>query len=779
MKSGQWKGPTPAMRNFMKGDPLQAEIPLTDIIMTGDRRIDESGDSNPALRPGLPISGNSESWRILLIELVHMLALFFTHACHARRARVTAVMFDQIMRRLDILDKMPGHEQGLIIRRIGHAETTDIGTPDYFMLFGDLAFCGAEAFSREHVELKRPAQLSRSLDQAFACFHNHGIHALYLQFPPKTAEKIDQLQLALNIVARFHRAVANNASITFRYFGHALTIPLIHDTNGRPDPNLTILAGLNGLSALNMRKVILQADAFHKMSRANASDDQQLDNYNSIFRLPSLRSQLIKPLLEINNLPWIPMEVPARTAETPAEPVRAAAPLPVETTPAPDLHTDRSDSRVEDAVAALFDPDFSGQKSAQGLGQLLGALSGMLRTLDTTDPSSMERVLGFLHGRLEQLPEDLLSQLELRRQGIKINYEGRSILLGMVHPRLLHLITLIKEQLATCKKREAIDACFQDLRQCDQGHISERFDLTAMDTDAILELLKSCLNIGAVFDHAKCLHHLDALADYGNTAFEMLWCFLPHMPNDQERLQMLNILALLAMRVENRVPLSSFLLSDLMRNPDSLQDSDREAFTLAGHMLRTEKAQDRIDSEGTPESVLALRGELDENLRRHIAWRLDIEQARILAKFDTIRKNAARALQRDAASTDPDGPAQLHELLFLEREGLLFLSLAQGETARAVMRAALAFYGDPGSAIYQCRMKTTDLSALMGHLAVLLKAMARLGQPGDIKRLTALEQSASRFMAMDTDSAHKRRVKQTLQWVAPAIRSIQVQWKKM
>jgi hypothetical protein len=170
---------------------------------------------------------------------------------------------------------------------------------------------------------------------------------------------------------------------------------------------------------------------------------------------------------------------------------------------------------------------------------------------------------------------------------------------------------------------------------------------------------------------------------------------------------------------------------------------------------------------------------LDENLRRHIAWRLDIEQARILAKFDTIRKNAARALQRDAASTHPDGPAQLHEVLFLEREGLLFLALPQGETARAVMRDALAFYGDPGSAIYQCRMKTTDLSALMGHLVVMLKAMARLGQPRDIKRLTALEQSASRFMAMDTDHAHKRRVKQTLQWVAPAIRSIQVQWKKM
>jgi hypothetical protein len=763
------------MRNFMKGDPRQAEIPLTDIIMVGDRRIDESGDSNPAPGPSLPISGNSESWRILLIELVHILALFFTHAAHARRARVTAVMFDQIMRRLNILDKMPGHEDGLIIRRIGHSATTDIGTPDYFMLFGELAFCGAEAFGREQISLKRPAQLSRSLEQAFACFHNHGIHALYLQFPPKKAEKIDQLQLALNIVARFHRAVANNASITFRYFGHALTIPLIQDTNGRPDPNLTVLAGLNGLSALNMRKLIQQADAFHKMSRPDAADDQQLDNYNSIFRLPSLRSQLIKPLLEINNLPWIPMEVSTRPAATPAEPVCAAP--PAETTPAVDLQKERSDSLVEDAVTALFGPDFDGQ-NAEGLGQLLGALSGMLRTLDTTDPPSMERVLGFLHGRLEQLPEDLLSQLELRRQGIKINYEGRSVLLGMVHPRLLHLITLIKEQLSTHQKRAALDACFSDLTQCDHGRISERFHLTLTDTDALLELLKSCLNIGAGFDHAKCLHHLDALADYGETAFEMLWCLLRHRPNDQERLQMLNILALLAMRVENRVPLLSFLLSDLMRKPDSLQDSDRQAFTLAAHMLRTAKSQDRIDSEGTPESVLALRSDLDEHLRRHVAWRLDSEQARVLFKFETIR-NAARVVVQDAAATAPGSAPQLQELLFLEREGLLFLSLAQGETARAVMRDALAFYGDPGSAIYQCRMKTTDLSALMGHLAVLLKAMARLGQPRDIKRLTALEQSASRFMAMDTDPAHKRRVKQTLQWVAPAIRSIQVQWKKM
>ncbi len=766
------------MRNFTKNEPLQAEIPLTDIMTVGDRRIDAAADNASMIGADLPISGNPESWRILLIELMHMLALFFTHAAHARRARVTAVMFEQIMRRLDILDKMPGHDDGLIIRRIGHAATTDIGNPDYFMLFGDLAFCGSEAFGRDLDAQKGPTHLVKSLEQAFACFHTHGIHALYLQFPPKTAEKIDQLQLALNIVARFHRAVENNASIIFRYFGHALTIPLIHDTNGRPDPNLTILAGLNGLSAVNMRKLIRQAAAFHKMSNTVGIEDRQLDDYNSIFRLHSLRSQLIKPLLEINNLPWMPMEVSNPTLREPAEPVGVAPPV-VEAGHESSVTTageNPRDSGAEGAVTALFGQDFR-QQDAEGLGQLLGALSGMLRTLEATDPSSIERVIGFLHSHLEQLPEDLLNQLELRRQGIKITYQGRSVLLGMAHPRLLHLITLIKEHLSTRKKMEALDACFLDFTQCNHEQISERFDLSASDTRAILAIFESCRNTSGGFDQARCLQHLEVMADYGNTAFEMLWCLVRRLPGSPERLEALNVLSVLAGRFENRVPLLSFVLSDLLRRSDSLHSGDKEAFTLAGHMLHAMKTPSRIDSEGTPEAVLALRSGLDEHLRRHAAWRLDIEQARILSKFNTIR-NATRAVLQDVAGTTPGAVSDLRELLLLEREGVLFLTLAQGETARAVMRGALAFYGDPGAAIYQCRMKTTDLSLVMGHLSIVLKAMARLGQPQDLKRLTALEQSASRFMAMDTDPAHKRRVKQTLQWVAPAIRSIQVQWKK-
>lgn len=266
-----------------------------------------SPTSNEKARSGDTLI-TEEPGQILLVELLNQLGLFFKHTPGAKGARATAVIFDQIVQRLRTIEKLPGNSGGLIFRRIAGREGIAEDKPDYRILCGSIVFEGSEIIHRLGKNRNSNRHLINALDLAFSCFVEQGIFSLYIEFPGDVPERIDQVRLALNIVARFHYAVENNASITFRYFGRAMAIPLIKDQQGRPDANLTLVAGLNGLTATNMRELMKQAEAFSQLSGKKTTAASNFSSYNLIFDVRSLKTQLIRPLVEVNNLPWMHVE---------------------------------------------------------------------------------------------------------------------------------------------------------------------------------------------------------------------------------------------------------------------------------------------------------------------------------------------------------------------------------------------------------------------------------------------------------------------------------------
>ncbi|MCJ8501933.1 hypothetical protein [Desulfatitalea alkaliphila] len=770
-------------------------------------------DVPPALPPKEADPRNNGSqgvgfdpWRILLMELVHLLGLFFTHARHARKARATAVFFNQIIHRLHILERMPGHEGGLIIRRIGQNVDAPIQRPDYHVLFGDIAFCGGAALEgRCSAAAKGPAHLLRSLEQAFACLNDQGIHAFYLQIPPNTPDAVDRLQLALNIVARFNQAVENGASITFRYFGRALTVPLVRDNHGRPDPNLTLVAGLNGLSAINMRQLMQQAEAFRRMA-AIGGQDKAKDPYNTIFGVRNLRSQLIKPLVEINNLPWMPSDVGGsdavqRLAEGGSaendqssggdladesviqltDPVAFGAgealdPLGLDLSPQYlALHLGDALPDVKAAMAHLFDDDF-GALAPDGVVKRLGGISRLLQDLarHVEDPLLIERVIAFLYRRLEQLPEALVAGMVVQRQGVTIDHQGRTLMVGMVHPRVLELILSIREARAVRRKMAVVDEWATGGRDPDSEKLADLFRLSSADCATLILALNGCFGDDDRFVSSRFVQQMDRLSPYSIQAFEILWCLLRRTPALRDRLILLSAIVLLIQRLHDLKGATGFLLADFLPTQPLISTSPYYAFRLINGMLHARQNRWTGNDSITPEEVLDGHDGVDDALQRHIVWRLGIDRVRLSGHFTAIRRKLREQIQaaNPMAYSEEMDPSTL---LALEREGLVLMALVGGEAARAVLHGALEFYGDPHGPIYQSRMDTRFLADLMDHLRIVLKAMTRVGRPEDLTRLKALEQSAALLMTLDTDPAHKRRVKKTLAWVAPAIRAIQVQ----
>jgi hypothetical protein len=110
----------------------------------------------------------------------------------------------------------------------------------------------------------------------------------------------------------------------------------------------------------------------------------------------------------------------------------------------------------------------------------------------------------------------------------------------------------------------------------------------------------------------------------------------------------------------------------------------------------------------------------------------------------------------------------------MEREGMIFMALAGGETGREIIRDAFGFYSDIENPLYQAAL-TSYLPNLIEHIGFVLRAIAIVGGNEDITTLKFIERSAAQWMALDSDSTHIRRVQQMLKLVPAAIRHIQVQ----
>ncbi|MFZ1984112.1 MAG: hypothetical protein WAU91_06845 [Desulfatitalea sp.] len=768
---------------------------MSSLLSSIDAPSTAANNPDPSQKPN-----NGDSWRFLLIELINQLGLLFTHARQAKGVRATAVLFDQVMRLLDVIDKMPGHEGILTIRRIAPSSAGAHEKPDYYFSFGNKAFRGADLIGWGGHAPRGSSHLATVLDQTFACFNDLGIFALSIQLPGKSPERIDQLRLALNIVARFRQAVENNASITFRSFGRALRIPLVRDRGGKPDPNLMLVAGLNGLSSVNMRELIKQAEAFYDLSTPDAAAVREVDDYNQIFYVRSLRSQLIKPLVEMNNLPWMRSEdIPDRSATA-----GIVSPVDGDIFPKPGtdseacrvqpalLHEDYdlspaylsgylaghlagTDHQTQEAVTALFEWDFA-SPDMEGLAKTMGMLTRLLHALEkhVEDPAPMERLLLYLHDRMGRIPDETVTHLSVQRRGLRIEMHGRTLLVGMVHPHLLDVIALAKERVAVQRKIAAFREHAFDIGSADTQFLVEYFNLSDSAAAEVLQVLRQYLASDGAVDRVRFADPLGAFARHEGSVFEIGWCLLRQTPQAQDRTALLASLPLLGERLKDPKSALAFLLTDLFQAFHQVEPSDRNAFALATLMLRTHHKERRVDIDRTPEDVLAVKKSLNAQLVKYAAWRMDIDPMRILSKFKSIREALCCGMQ------DPTGKILksdlgFRSLLAVEREGLIFVSLAGGKTARMVLRDALDYYGEPRAEIYQGQLHPSYLIDLMAHLRIVLRGMARLGQPRDLDTLKAMEQRASRLMALDTDPAYARRVQQMLQWVAPAMRAIQVQ----
>ncbi len=741
-------------------------------------------------------------WKVLLGEFIHLLSLFWVHSQTAITARASEVLFNQLLQHSDILKRMPKNDGGILVRRIHYQPYANLSSPDYLVLFGSVMINSKEKISSE--ASRQLAQLKRTLGKAFESFAEQGIHSLHLRLPGRSLEKIEQFRFSLHILTRYYMAASEGTSVAFRYYGRSLTVPLITGANGLADPNLTVMAALNGLSTINARELIKQADAYHKINMSDTTDLSKpvppVDYYDRIFKVRSLRSQIIRPPVEINRL--IRPDALHKVGLAPLsrrDRIGQAATQAGETGPgeiekfgdaskqigekssnpvaAVDRHNlvkyvNEVDPQLGAELDALFAADYADLDPAD-LGKRFADISRLLFYVDKQhqNPAVTESFLEILREKMRAVPDEVLAEIITQRQSLKIIHRARTVLVGLVHPRLFDLISLIKEHVVAQQRMLIIKEIAFNVDPCHMNTMADGFGISVSEAHQIFGLLGGCFGGSGSFIRSTFESRIDAMTRHENVIFEVLWCFLKQTPQRKDRLNFLNAIQLLMARLNDPKRALQFLLADICQYPSQIDFTDRNAFALANVLLHKENKELYIDVNRTPEDVLKIQRPLNKEVRRYAVWRLEVDQGRFLGKMRTIAGMAHKVLTGYYGNERK--PFELTFLMALEREAFIFSALIGGYTARLVLREAMRNYADPDAAIYRHESLRQHLSQLILHLQIIVRALGRIGNYHDIEQLRALERKADLFVNLDSHPAHGIKVKQMLKWIPETVKMIQ------
>jgi len=240
-----------------------------------------------------------------LIELVHYLSAYFMDVRYWEGIQTEKDTFDQLVQTLGRLAQMPEHDGAVLIRYRGFPSgSRDATKQDYVVLFGGVQIdrnTAAVVIKQQGLTM---SHLGGRMGKAFSIFAEHGIRNLYLKIPAASQIEHDRLKMALHLLSRYPQAIKSDAPIVVEQKGRLVEIPLVKGENDQPDPNLTLVAGLNRLSAEQMRALVGKVAKLIQRGGTGVSGEQQTTVYNALFQIDSLKQQLIRPPLEMNNVKW-------------------------------------------------------------------------------------------------------------------------------------------------------------------------------------------------------------------------------------------------------------------------------------------------------------------------------------------------------------------------------------------------------------------------------------------------------------------------------------------
>ncbi len=713
--------------------------------------------------------------RMLLVDLVYLINGAFRDVHYWEGLKTDRDTTKELVKILHELQQTPQNDGVVRIEYRGRSGTKVPEKIDYVIRLGDLEVDVAAVsaiIKRIGIRVKH---IEGRIIKSFEAFSAQGLNTIFIKIPDATDESLENIRVCMRIISCFKKALEEDAAIDYVKNGQPLSVKPVLNESRQPDLNLTQLAALNDLSPKNIQEMIQKVAALMKRPDFARSGLPSANVYQAIFNIKSLRQKLARPAIELNS-DRAPQAAKSQTGATAGADGRGSGPdgggpagAPVKTDPAilkanmarlvKEAYGDSPEKAMQ-VMRTIYGDDYH-QLDLAGLAGRLQLITDLLATLESNDKGRalMENVLERIQTGMDRLPKDVLDDLIIDGNEIKIWEENQEKVIGKSDDNLVKVIDTSKDRCAARKKMRTALKADRQFSDQDYAQLSKTFNISIQEAEEIAHLLKSCFDGQGNFQRALFEKNVPGFAEHPKSIFEILWEFLREIPRRSDRLPFLNSLQLLVKEIKQPKQAIKILVSDFILDPAEVNFPDRNALMLAIQFLRTFNKEINMDIEITPEEVLMVNKRLEPGVRRYLAWKIDGEQKRFVEKIVTIRKKLIHSFEQEGSDLKV---LPIRFLLALEREAHIFLALVGGKTATAVIQGALNVYGNPASQIFLLKESPHYITGLLQHLGILIRGIGRVGQKSDFTLLDDIKKRQRGFMNLSEEPRHTALVRRTL-----------------
>lgn len=719
-------------------------------------------DSERSTGPGKPedLAGTlleeenrRDEWRTLLVEFVHLLSGYLTGVRLSGLTPKHREVMESLLAVIDKVSGMPGHDGEILIRYGGASfARRPSGYPPkesggYVVSLGlhtvDISVSKAMANRRGVIFSHLPGRLSAG----FSALASLEIHTLHLNIR-NWSESGARVKQSLEILGRYYMVLAG----TEKEMPGATPPSVVYDEHDQPDPNLTLVAGLNGVSRKMMKELVAKV----KGMMDNPGLEQFTSVYGALFTFRQIKEKLVKPPLEINNLRWLIAnkddEILSKEKSLLVRKImdQYSASLP----------------GAAQVIQGIYGSDFH-DIEADALEERLKRVGDFLEVVEGgEDATTIENeVLQNVEDRLDDLKEEIFETITIRGDTLERRTVQGETITSRLNSKLLDILSFFMRRTGTKKKMLEMIRRPIDFDEQDYETIARDFRISVEEVRTLIDLLKSCFDRDGRFLRASFEKNIPDFAVH-EKVFAFLWHYLKEIGNRNDRVAYLNSLQALVSYMEKPYESIIFLLEDFLRSPDTLEYSDRNTMMLATAFLQKTLWEHYYDSEMTPEEVLLPDGRVDTRLTARIAGYLEEEQDRSFRKIRAIHELLLEALSSEKPE---DSPMSFRFLFKLEREVYVFLSLVGGGVAQKVIRSAVKEYGDiAGSEIFRLAGSVQNAKELILLLQVAVRGLARFEERTDLPLLDGVLGQEALFSEFAKKGGAETSYKRLAGWVHAA-----------
>lgn len=642
----------------------------------------------------------------------------------------------------------PARKKTVLLRYRGLSSRPQAaGSSGYEIIFNDILLNSDIAEAAVKRQGKKARSLLGQMEKSFKLFDKKGISSLFLRLP-QNEKVMGGIIESLQIVAQYFEAVETGGAITLIKGKQRLAFRPVTDEMNNPDPNLTLLAVLNGLKPRTISGLIEKVDKMIRQQKKPASYDQQLNVYNAIFRIKKLRGQLIRPPIEVNNLKWLVVD---NESEKISREKAQVAKFAMDNAGGQHIKTAR-------ILKSVYGKDYA-EIDSREVAERLQMSSGLLNSMEkkTKDKDVEKEVMANVEKRLDQVRDDVYDSLVVSAGQVKTVTGTKETFLGKVNARISGLVTFFKKRSVTKRKMKTLVDRVVDFDSQDYKTLAEDFAVSEEEAKDLIEMLKSCFDEKGNFKKGTFAKIVPEFVRYERRIFEFLWHYLKEAIHQADRTAFINSLQLLVARLKQPKNALKIILDDLCKNSKVVKFADRKAFML-GNLLVRKYNHELVDYQFTPEDVLDVREGLERNAAAYAQWKIGRAREEIAEKVNTMHNRLMEAL--DAEEDDAAVMMDVSYLIGQEREAMIFFSLVGGEGAGTIVFGALNEYGDPGADIYNFPQSCKYLGDLLQILKVLVRGAGRFEAHEQSYNLDRVKEHMDGFTGLISAPHHEEMLNQ-------------------